>query len=421
MRTWVMIFSALLIIATSACNKDEDVTTDDGDGNLPDITGFAIVETNQTEFFNSTTEMISAPIEGEDYFGQDANYTGNEVSYTNNGDGTVTDNITGLMWQQSFDHNGDGVINYFDKLSYDDVFNVPDTVRTGGYDDWRVPTIKEQYSLIMFSGRDVSMYNGTSTEGLLPFINTNYFDFAYGDTDNNERLIDVQCATTALYVSAEVSETVFGVNLADGRIKGYGTEMMGKPKLFNYLLVRGNETYGDNSYTNNGDGTVMDQATTLMWMQDDSDTCMIWGDALSYAESFEFAGYTDWRLPNAKELQGIVDYSRSPATTNSAAIDPVFNCTVIKNEAGDDDYPWYFTGTTHIADSDENEGSWAVYVAFGRCMGNMGTDTWTDVHGAGAQRSDPKDGDPEEFVNGHGPQGDAVRIYNYVRLVRDIN
>jgi len=44
-------------------------------------------------------------------------------------------------------------------------------------------------------------------------------------------------------------------------------------------------------------------------MQDDSDTCMIWDDGLVYAENFEYAGYSDWRLPDAKELQGIVDYS----------------------------------------------------------------------------------------------------------------
>jgi len=53
-------------------------------------------------------------------------------------------------------------------------------------------------------------------------------------------------------------------------------------------------------------------------------------------------------------------------------------------------------------------------------MGYMGTATWTDVHGAGAQRSDPKGGGPAQFENEHGPQGDAVRIYNYVRLVRNV-
>ena len=67
-----------------------------------------------------------------------------------------------------------------------------------------------------------------------------------------------------------------------------------------------------------------------------------------------------------------------------------------------------------------HEGGWAVYLAFGRAMGNM-NGQWVDVHGAGAQRSDPKQGNPDDFADGHGPQGDAVHIYNYVRLVRNIN
>ena len=48
-----------------------------------------------------------------------------------------------------------------------------------------------------------------------------------------------------------------------------------------------------------------------------------------------------------------------------------------------------------------------------------GSGGWVDVHGAGAQRSDPKTGDPSQYPYGRGPQGDAIRIYNYVRLVRD--
>jgi len=44
---------------------------------------------------------------------------------------------------------------------------------------------------------------------------------------------------------------------------------------------------------------------------------------------------------------------------------------------------------------------------------------WEDVHGAGAQRSDPKSGNPDDFPKGRGPQGDGIRIYNFVRLVRD--
>jgi hypothetical protein len=43
---------------------------------------------------------------------------------------------------------------------------------------------------------------------------------------------------------------------------------------------------------------------------------------------------------------------------------------------------------------------------------------YVDVHGAGSQRSDPKAGDPGMFPHGRGPQGDVIRIYNYVRLAR---
>jgi len=42
-----------------------------------------------------------------------------------------------------------------------------------------------------------------------------------------------------------------------------------------------------------------------------------------------------------------------------------------------------------------------------------------DVHGAGSQRSDPKIGDPNDWPHGHGPQGDVIRIFNFVRCVRD--
>jgi len=172
------------------------------------------------------------------------------------------------------------------------------------------------------------------------------------------------------------------------------------------------------AYLDNGDGTITDLATGLMWQQADDGNAYDWEAALDYAENLELAGHEDWRLPNAKELQSIVDYTRSPSTTGSAAIDPVFNATSITNEAGNTDYPFYWTGTTHVSMLSGEEGRSAAYVAFGRAMGYM-NGQWIDVHGAGAQRSDPKTGDPNDYPYGHGPQGDAIRIYNYVRCVRD--
>ena len=144
-------------------------------------------------------------------------------------------------------------------------------------------------------------------------------------------------------------ETLFGVNFADGRIKGYWyyRPRSSREKKFYARYVRGN-VYGENSFVDNGDGTVTDQVTGLMWMQKDSGRGMNWKDALEYAANLVYAGYDDWRLPNAKELQYIVNYSRSPDTTYSLAIEPIFATTSIANEAGKKDYPFFWTSTTHL-------------------------------------------------------------------------
>jgi len=390
---------------------------------------YPVVDTKQVTFYNNFVE-INEPAAGEAFYGQDAQYTGNAPSYEDNGDGTVSDLVTGLMWQKTPDLNGDGIINVADKLSYFEALAAADTFSLAGYDDWRLPSIKEMYSLIIFSGIDPSGYEGNNTDDLVPFIDTDYFGFGYGDTDAGERIIDAQLASSTLYVGTTMNgdETMFGVNFADGRIKGYGTGPMpgqNVDKQFYVMYVRGNASYGENNFIDNGDGTITDNATGLMWMKNDDGEGMVWEDALSYAETSEFANHNDWRLPNVKELQSIVDYSRSPSTSNSAAIDPMFNCSVITDEGGEDNYPFYWSGTTHSNWSTNTYGAWGAYVCFGSGLGFMeeppfsGNYILMDVHGAGAQRSDPKMGDTNDYPHGNGPQGDVVRIYNYVRLVRD--
>ena len=369
-------------------------------------------------------DVISPPGPGEAFAGQDAQYVGNEPAYTLSGDGlTVDDNTTGLTWQQSPDTDGDGDIDSADKKPWSDLpayVAALNAASFGGYDDWRVPTIKELYSLIDFRGTDPSGYQGSDTSGIVPFVDTAFFAFGFGDIAASERLIDAQYWSSTEYVSTTMGgdPTVFGVNFADGRIKGYprDTGPGGTPFTQYIRCVRGNMDYGINEFVDNGNGTVTDHATGLMWQQADSGAGMNWEDALAYADNLALAGCRDWRLPNAKELQSIVDYARSPDTSASAAIDPVFQCSVIANEAGAIDYPCYWSGTTH-ANWTATPGAAAAYVVFGRGMGYM-HGSWIDMHGAGCQRSDPKDGDPADFPFGRGPQGDAIRIFNYVRCVR---
>ena len=365
-----------------------------------------IPDTGQDRCYNNT-QAISCPAPGNSFFGQDAQYQGYPPAYRDNRDGTVSDLNTGLMWSKGGSP---------DKLSLVEAQREAERMNLGGHSDWRAPTIKELYSLIDFRG-----YTGFSgrrsfnsvPSNAIPFINTDYFDFLYGPI--GERYIDAQWLTGTQYVSTTMHgmETLFGVNFADGRIKGYGYKHpRGQVhKRFYVRYVRGGP-YGQNQFKDNGDGTITDQATGLTWTRMDSKQAMNWKEALAYAENLKLAGHDDWRLPNAKELQYIVDYSRSPDTTGSAAIDPLFQCSSITNEKGQKDYPYYWTSTTHM--DGPRPGSSGIYIAFGRAMGQIQGQIM-DVHGAGAQRSDPKTGDA---MIGRGPQGDATRINNYVRAVR---
>ncbi len=402
---------------------------------------YPVVDTGQERCYNASTE-ITCPAPSAPFYGQDAQHTGNAPSYTLSGDGlTVYDDNTGLTWQHTTDTNGDGVIDATDKLTWAGAQARPaalNTAQYGGYDDWRLPTIKELYSLIDFRGTDPSGLLGNDTSGLIPFIATTYFDFAYGDTSAGERIIDAQYASSTVYVSHTANDggsTLFGVNFADGRIKGYGLTLFGADKTFFVQCVRGNASYGVNAFVDNGDQTVTDGATGLMWTRSDSGSAMNWQDALTWVQtknSANYLGYSDWRLPNAKELQSILDYTRSPDTTQSAALDPIFDATSFLNEGGQADWPWYWASTTHAAYN--GAAASAVYLAFGRAVGwqksppTAACYTLFDVHGAGAQRGDPKTSSGLVAMGtacsggtayGLGPQGDTQRAANYVRLVRD--
>jgi hypothetical protein len=401
---------AIILVSTAGCKTNSNTPVIN---NLPDIKGYPIVGTNQTKFYNDSGE-IAAPGQGEPYYGQNASYPGNVPSYTNNGDGTITDNVTGLMWVQE---RGS-------KVTWNVAVEGASTNRTAGYTDWRMPTIKELYSLIQFNG--VNGQDNKVTTGFTPFIDTKYFGFAYGSGIGNERIIDCQDWSSTAYVSTTMNNqaTIFGVNFADGRIKGYPKYEPNSGGTIGHKLhvrhVRNNPNYGKNSFKDNGDGTITDLATKLMWSKEDSKKGLSWKDALAWVQTqnaANYLGHNDWRLPNTKELQSIVDYTRSPVTTNSPSIDIIyFNCTSITNEAGLPDYPYFWTSTVLIDGGPNPSG---IYISFGRAIGYV-RGLWIDVHGAGSQKSDIMAGNPAMFPNGRGPQGDAVRINNYVRLVRDI-
>jgi uncharacterized protein DUF1566 len=127
-------------------------------------------------------------------------------------------------------------------------------------------------------------------------------------------------------------------------------------------------------FVDNEDGTVTDNCTGLMWQKDTADVNgsgsieadpltgdgLHWCEALAYCEDLSFAGHHDWRLPNVRELQSIIDYGRW-----DPAIDPVFASLA--------DFYW-------SSSSGASKPTYAWFIAFGD----------GGVYGSGA-----KDGTPD--------------------------
>ncbi len=398
-------FTALLMITGilfTSCGCKKDKTSISGDLQAvprePAYAGcYPVVGTNQAKCWDSAGNIIT-PGFGAAFYGQDSQFEHKAPAYTKSSGGlTIKDEATGLTWQKTYEKPTFGGMYYWAETQ-----TVVDNLNNqsyGGYNDWRVPTIKELYSL----------WNGSAG---WPYINTNYFDIKYTDEQDLSHAI-FWSSDKYTGVLGNVSEgtagaeLAFGVNFGTGHIKAYS--IAEGPKHF-VRCVRGNLAYGVNLFQNNGDGTISDLSTGLMWQQTDNGSGMDWEHVLAYAQTqntANYLGHNDWRLPNTKELQSIVDYTRSPYATNPAnvgpAINAMFSCTSIINAGGKADYPFYWTGTSAIPNANGTY-AYAWHVAFGLADNGSGE----DIHGAGAVRFDRKTG----VIEGGG--------LNYVRLVRNI-
>ncbi|MFW5858290.1 MAG: DUF1566 domain-containing protein, partial [Planctomycetota bacterium] len=207
-----------------------------------------VPDTGQDRCYDDQGE-IAFPAPGEGYFGQDAQVQTRTPRYRDNGDGTVTDLVTGLLWQQA---------PAPEKLDQDDAEAYAARLRLAGHDDWRLPTITELFGIADLRG---AMHART------PYIDTSVFAFVYPDASAGsdgrpgERNMDAQYASSTRYLGITMGRdrSAFGFNFADGRIKSYPLQAERYVRC-----VRGPSVSNERRFVDNGDGAITDRATGLM-------------------------------------------------------------------------------------------------------------------------------------------------------------
>ncbi len=198
--------------------------------------------------------------------------TGETRSYTSNGDGTVTDDVTGLIWQES----DDGVLRDWNSAK-----NYCEALTTASL-TWQLPSMDQ---LIELSDK------GTNSPAI---------DVAFNNTKNSEYW-------SADEYLASSADDIWTVNFANSRTNDPDKSLSHYVRCVNIAKVQGEARYT----RDNTNQVVLDASTNLIW-QDTPDTISdadkkTWSEAVDSCEQLDLGGYSDWRLPNLNELNSITD------------------------------------------------------------------------------------------------------------------
>ncbi len=321
--------------------------------------------------------------------------------FTDNGDGTITDNLTELIWLKKANLlDAYGNATWSEALAFVEEMNTYGTMATGtgaevdGGDtsnngshqtDWRLPNRNEFESIM-------TLEPGDSFSNIPEWLEDQGFE---GVSTTNRYWTSTTYPPTDDYPA-----DAWHAQLYQGRIRHWGKEDYSAP----VMLVRGNGDgalaqvwktgqttmyeagddgdlqkgveWPDPRFTDNGDGTITDNLTGLIWLKNANcaQTSTDWATAFDYITELNTQGtmngntasdtsaggshQTDWRLPNRKELFSLLDMSQlNPALPNG------YPFTSIGVTTSDTPAPgWYWSSSTDDLNTDN---AWEISLGSG--------------------------------------------------------
>jgi hypothetical protein len=298
--------------------------------------------TGQTTCYDTAGSIVGCGGTGQDGDSQ-AGVGWSSARYVDNGDGTITDTLTGLMWLKDLncassagydpDGTGDGSMTWSHGLQFVADLNSGSVdisscaSYTAGHTDWRLPNYNEleslsdyetfgMYGLGSYGFQNVPAYgewwSSTSLTAQAAYVGNGYG----GGKSNKSWIAPVRGATAGNARVPRTGQTVSYESGDDGDLQ------MGV-------------AWPDPRFIDNGDGTVTDALTGLIWLKDANcagtighdpsatgDGSTVWQAALDFVAGINsgshdisacaaYTGsYTDWRLPNLREIRSLYDYSQ---------------------------------------------------------------------------------------------------------------
>ena len=244
--------------------------------------------------------------------------------FTDNGNGTVTDNLTGLIWLKNAncfaDQAWQSALDSANRLASGSC-GLSDGSAVGG---WRLPNINELESLVDEQNRSSALPTGH------PFSNVQASYWSSSSRASGKyaawylSMVDGGVSYDYMPLSYKYSfHKVWPVR--DGHAATVQIPATGQTGCWDIdgadITCSGTGQDGDKlkgaawptpRFSDNGDQTLTDNLTGLIWAKNANPAAAtkLWQGALDYIASLNsksYLGYSDWRLPNRKELMSLVN------------------------------------------------------------------------------------------------------------------
>jgi hypothetical protein len=353
--------------------------------------------TGQVTCYDSSGNAMSCSVSGKDGEMQ-AGVPWPSPRFTDNRDGTVTDNLTGLMWLQDGNLFGPG-----SRMEWEDaLFNVErlnaNIIPNFGYNDWRIPNINELESLVNSEESDLATW--LNSQGFTDVQSTVWYYWSstiYATSGGNLawalRMSDGEVQVLPISGTANGRNHFWAVRSGqqDNSDPTYPANIWKTGQTQSFALgddghLQMGVSWPSPRFTDTGDGTITDTLTGLVWLKDTScianqypnfdndwapnDGGVTWQHALDFVAGINNgtfsncgAGQTDWRLPNRKELYSLIDFSQfGPALPSGVPFSGNVGPTTF----------WSSTTSASSPDAAWNVDMWSGVVNAGLKSGGMG-------------------------------------------------